>query len=1185
MIFTERQITVHKGKSTINEPVILYRGDFEVSIRFTIMESKFRFKSGVNLVESEKASFGQLAILAPYGGNVFSEVVKCEDGAVTFTLTKEMIDQLEEVGLYSFQIRLFDYYRESRVSIPPVEFGIEVREPVASEDHDNTVNNAMVGYSIAKVVDPSKGNVGPTFDDRGNYNKTNWETGDRISQGKLNKIEDALDKINQNEKNDVAALDKRVTNNFNVLSNRIDNKADATKIAQIDDRITDIIVKGGSSDKDTELIDARKGEKLLRNTIDTIDNEIAAINSEFTIDCELPKFEIGSFSEGIAPFNSTTRIRSVDFLPRFDGVVTVSLTDYHRAKFYLVTCGVRVDGAVEVDSVPGWFQKDRDLDPRFAYKMLIAYADDSEIKDVNELASLLKIKKHRPTSEIDEIKSSIQNIEGYINNTLPYLLPSNMSMTTGYKKIVNPPLKFDFKGISRDIIAEEIPKDAHSPQYFTMAEPLWLEPGNSIDVYLKNGYTCVFTVDDGETITDTSNASVHFTRSYPTQRRRISISFRLGDLSFLPTDLKYTDCADIIITEKTEIPYVQIEQPVIHPTMTHGSARTDTGEQVSSTTRISTEKIFVQSAEVVFTPKDGIRCMVLKYDASGTYSSYSGWQNSNFTSRLEGAGCILVLLAHTDDQEILESDIENMQSCIVIQPISDNTQDVNAGYYFRSEKLPEILTGTNALGYNEFIEQYWEPLRAANPDYITRNNLLMDTSNTFQIYEYVFTPAKYERTVFLTAGIHGDEYEGFYSLYYIMRNITEQSYKFPQLQELRHNTRFVVVPVLNPWGLQNRKRATSRIANANNNYDVMFDATEYEKDGTHGFSENESMAVKMLADKYEGELDFYMDFHTDPYDPQSGNYILVDATAATRDLGVNLTIDDNRYLKDKYNFIAENKPAIVNINKRCSSFKYMDIVRGVPSAIVEVGTGRISKIGSSQSITMAVDWYTNCLCEWLKHNVKKNPHNKEFEKAVAEGRMEAYCSAVASNISDEGLQVWLEQDGFESSKWKNKSGRGDVTIINAPSVNDNGVVLDGSLIKLPDHSYSEYTLFFKGIVIDGGCLLSGGDNMYTTFVTSSVSERFNVLANESNPLYASINRYRKEHVICVKVERDKRTLYVDGEPFLTLNNTVVGNASVLYLGAKSDGSQPIDAELQAFLLYDRVLNEDEIGYAFKYLMK
>ena len=245
MIFTERQITVRNGKSLINEPVILYRGDFEVSITFTIMESKFRFRSGVNLVDSEKASYGQLAILAPYGGNVFSDVVKCEDGTVTFTLTKEMIDQLEEVGLYSFQIRLFDYYRESRVSIPPVEFGIEVREPVASEDHDNKVNNAIVGYSIAKVVDPKEEGIGPTFDDRGNYNKTNWKTGDRISQVKLNKIEDALDKLNQND--DV--LDKRITNNFNVLNSTKADTADVnSKIWRMDNMGQDVkeAMTGGS---------------------------------------------------------------------------------------------------------------------------------------------------------------------------------------------------------------------------------------------------------------------------------------------------------------------------------------------------------------------------------------------------------------------------------------------------------------------------------------------------------------------------------------------------------------------------------------------------------------------------------------------------------------------------------------------------------------------------------------------------------------------------------------------------------------------------------------------------------------------------------------------------------------------------------------------------------------------------
>ena len=227
MIFTDRTITVRKGESRIDEPIVVYRGDYELEVRFTILNSRFKFMSGTNMIESEKASYGQLAILTPYGGNIFSDVVRCNDGSVTFVLTAEMLNQIEEVGLYSFQIRLMDYNKESRVSIPPIEFGIEVREPIASEDHDNSVNNAIVGYSIAKVVDPKEENVGDTFDVDGDYNKTKWETGDRISEGKLNKIEDAINRINQNEKNNTASLSKRIDNNYNVMDSI---KADKNEI-------------------------------------------------------------------------------------------------------------------------------------------------------------------------------------------------------------------------------------------------------------------------------------------------------------------------------------------------------------------------------------------------------------------------------------------------------------------------------------------------------------------------------------------------------------------------------------------------------------------------------------------------------------------------------------------------------------------------------------------------------------------------------------------------------------------------------------------------------------------------------------------------------------------------------------------------------------------------------------------
>ena len=255
MIYTERVITVRKGESTIDEPIVVYRGDYELEIRFTITNSKLKYSNAQNLIEVEKASYGQLAVLTPYGGNIFSDISECSDGTVTFVLSKEMLNQIEEVGLYSFQIRLFDINKESRVSIPPIEFGIEVREPIASEDHDNSVNNAIVGYSIAKVVDGLNEDVPDTFDANERYNKTNWRTGDRISQGKLNKIEDAIYKINQNEKNDKEALNKQMTSNFNVLQSQTENKLEIVRKRM--DSFTRL--QEGSTTGDSELIDARIG--------------------------------------------------------------------------------------------------------------------------------------------------------------------------------------------------------------------------------------------------------------------------------------------------------------------------------------------------------------------------------------------------------------------------------------------------------------------------------------------------------------------------------------------------------------------------------------------------------------------------------------------------------------------------------------------------------------------------------------------------------------------------------------------------------------------------------------------------------------------------------------------------------------------------------------------------------------
>ncbi len=210
MIFTESTITISNNNAKINSPIVLYRGDKNVEIRFTILQSPFKYSNTVatNIIESTNASYGQLVIKTPNDKPpIFSEVSATKEGTILFTITKEMIDEIEEVGAYTFQIRLMDENKQSRATIPPVENGIEIKEPIAIED-DNTTNVvglAKANYAVATLSDVDT----PTFDDNGKYIKTNWNDGDIITNVSLNKIEDGIYTTNEN----VTATKKYVDDN------------------------------------------------------------------------------------------------------------------------------------------------------------------------------------------------------------------------------------------------------------------------------------------------------------------------------------------------------------------------------------------------------------------------------------------------------------------------------------------------------------------------------------------------------------------------------------------------------------------------------------------------------------------------------------------------------------------------------------------------------------------------------------------------------------------------------------------------------------------------------------------------------------------------------------------------------------------------------------------------------------
>ena len=196
MIFTERTIRVTDGESQINTPIILYRGDKNIKLRFRIVDSPYTYSKTVdNIIETTEAPYAQLVIQTPNDNPpIFSDIVATENGYVTFIITSEMVDEIPEVGSYTFQIRLLDDEQRSRITIPEVVNGVEVREPIAIEGASTTneVDKAMADYAVVTAAE-----VEDVFDSSGNYNETTWGNGDVITASKLNKIEDGITGVNQ----------------------------------------------------------------------------------------------------------------------------------------------------------------------------------------------------------------------------------------------------------------------------------------------------------------------------------------------------------------------------------------------------------------------------------------------------------------------------------------------------------------------------------------------------------------------------------------------------------------------------------------------------------------------------------------------------------------------------------------------------------------------------------------------------------------------------------------------------------------------------------------------------------------------------------------------------------------------------------------------------------------------------
>lgn len=208
MVITDCTITVNDNKSLADKNIIVYRGDYNIQVNFSINQDNgfkyFNSNKSLSLIESTNAAYAQMIVKLQNTDEIviLTEVEPINDGKITLTIAKEYIDELVEVGSYDYQIRLFSEDRHARMTIPPVIGQLIVRNPIAFLDDSVAINLASADSAVLLNEEASL----PAFDNEGNYIKASWAKGDVITGSKLNKIEDALYEINDNTPTAVSQL-------------------------------------------------------------------------------------------------------------------------------------------------------------------------------------------------------------------------------------------------------------------------------------------------------------------------------------------------------------------------------------------------------------------------------------------------------------------------------------------------------------------------------------------------------------------------------------------------------------------------------------------------------------------------------------------------------------------------------------------------------------------------------------------------------------------------------------------------------------------------------------------------------------------------------------------------------------------------------------------------------------------
>lgn len=240
--------------SSLSAPLNLYRGDRGIDIYFRVMDFSYDF-TGTNLLRNIGSARYNAIVVKPDGSNYVTPTQPIVDNEVKFTITKDLTDEMTEIGTYTLQF-LFHGVGDSRVAIPPIT--IEVKELIAdvADGADGQANYSTTNKTTIKAGQATieaRWEIGELITaDKLNWTRDKAIQGAETSQANSNKISVLEPKVATLEKKvtplqtDVQTLKEKVDDfqNINIMNQEV-NGVESITINNTYDGVTkDLVIKG-----------------------------------------------------------------------------------------------------------------------------------------------------------------------------------------------------------------------------------------------------------------------------------------------------------------------------------------------------------------------------------------------------------------------------------------------------------------------------------------------------------------------------------------------------------------------------------------------------------------------------------------------------------------------------------------------------------------------------------------------------------------------------------------------------------------------------------------------------------------------------------------------------------------------------------------------------------------------------